>query len=323
MNKRGEFFLVLAPMTVQLKLKGYDLIVFAVIHGFSQDDTNSFVGSAEVIAQKWLGDKSKARAVKDSIKTLAAAGYITVRKERRGKREVNGYVSNYDDLLKRLEAGEALPPLGRKHRGGSAGVTVGDSGTVPPTATVVPYHHDSGTVPPKSVVPYHHYKNNKNIVSYSFGRDARAEKEQQEELYKIFFWKGACAPEVEVQEFWLYNTKLDWTDAKGHKFNTWKQRVALADGWQFQKSGAGRADEKFLKHWFQLWMAATEAGEEIAPALMDLKAHAKKEGEVLYIYCTVPVIEWLQANVEQVHPFLSAIVREYEAKNLKYRDSGK
>ena len=54
----GNYITILAPMITKLKLKGNELLIFSLIHGFSQDGETSFKGSISYL-QQWTGlDKS-------------------------------------------------------------------------------------------------------------------------------------------------------------------------------------------------------------------------------------------------------------------------
>ena len=138
-----DYYVVLAPMTTVLRLTGYDLTVFAVIHSFTKDGKHRYYGSAEHIAEKWLGDIKKARSIKDSIKVLTEAGYINKLKEARGRLIINAYTTNYTALLEKALNGEELPILGKKMRNKKPAT----SGIIPP---VVSYPQTSGIIPPQT-----------------------------------------------------------------------------------------------------------------------------------------------------------------------------
>lgn len=317
-----DYYVVQAPMTVDLNLKGYDLTVFAVIYGFTKDGLHRYRGSAETIAEKWLGDRKKARAVKDSIRVLAEAGYINVYKERSGRREYNTYDTNYKSLLEDVEAGRPIPALGRKMRG----KTLPDSGIIPP---VVSTRETRGIIPPEPVVLYHPISIINIYKYFSLRANPATLEEEQQQVYILFFWKGAKAPAVEVAEFYRYNTANGWKDGKGRQFDTWEKRLALADGWDFKKGGAGRADEKFLKAWRRIWREAKERGDKFAPRLMDERTRCQKAGPDLRLYCRHEVYNWIEGTKDEtgatvggsrqhVFPILRQLLKEYRCQNLRY-----
>lgn len=47
--KETDYITILSPMVSKLKLSGNNLIIFALIHGFSKDGEHSFNGSLEYI----------------------------------------------------------------------------------------------------------------------------------------------------------------------------------------------------------------------------------------------------------------------------------
>ena len=69
----SNFITILAPMITKLKLKGNELLVFALIHGFSQDGESRFKGSLRYLIE-WTGlDKS---TVIKLLKQLVDKQYI-------------------------------------------------------------------------------------------------------------------------------------------------------------------------------------------------------------------------------------------------------
>jgi len=71
--KDSNYIVILAPMVNVLGLKGNDLIIFALIHGFTQDGNQSFSGSSSYI-QKWTGlNKSSIYTI---LKKLTEKGFI-------------------------------------------------------------------------------------------------------------------------------------------------------------------------------------------------------------------------------------------------------
>lgn len=263
-----DYYVVLAPMTTVLRLTGHDLTVFAVIHSFTKDGKHRYYGSAEHIAEKWLGDIKKARSIKDSIKALTEAGYINKLKEARGRLIINAYTTNYNTLLEKALSGEELPVLGRKRRN-KEGKT---SGTVPP---VVPYHETSGTVPPETsgTVPPNNYILN-IYKNYSLVEAAPGSKEEQEQFFKIFFFRNAAAPAAEVEKFYSYNTRCEWN---GGKLDTFDKRISVAaTDWKIEEGG--RTSAAFLEVWRQIYCSAIENGDEFAAKLLNPKVTGKPDG---------------------------------------------
>jgi len=70
----SNYITILAPMITRLKLKGNELLVFALIHGFSQDGESRFKGSLRYLIE-WTGlDKTTVIKI---LKSLVEKQYIT------------------------------------------------------------------------------------------------------------------------------------------------------------------------------------------------------------------------------------------------------
>lgn len=109
--------IVLHPfMTRDLKLKGNELLVYAVIYGFSQDGMSSFFGSRRYIAD-WIGAGSL-RTVDACIKKLMGKGLIARDKiERNGKIYVayRAVLDGQDEGAKSAPKGAKSAPKGAKN----------------------------------------------------------------------------------------------------------------------------------------------------------------------------------------------------------------
>lgn len=306
-----DYYVVLAPMTTVLRLTGYDLTVFAVIHSFTKDGKHRYYGSAEHIAEKWLGDIKKARSIKDSIKVLTEAGYINKLKEARGRLIINAYTTNYNTLLEKALNGEELPVLGKKRRN----VEGKTSGTVP---RVVPYTETSGTVPPETsgTVPPNNYILN-IYKNYSLSEAAPGSKEEQEQFFKIFFFRNAANPAAEVEKFYSYNTRRGWN---GGKLDTFDKRVSVAaTDWKIE--AGGRTSAAFLEVWRQIYCAAVEAGDAFAAELLNPKVSGKPDscGEY-YIGINQDIYNWLMRPENR--PALSslkALASSFENRKPRFK----
>ena len=96
----SNFITILAPMITKLKLKGNELLVFALIHGFSQDGESRFKGSLRYLIE-WTGlDKS---TVIKLLKQLVDKQYINKFEYEKNKVRYCEYTSNYWVALEWLE----------------------------------------------------------------------------------------------------------------------------------------------------------------------------------------------------------------------------
>lgn len=112
MIRDSNYITILAPMITKLKLKGNDLLIFALIHGFSQDGETRFKGSISYL-RKWTGlNKSTIISI---LKKLVDSGYLDKFEYERNKVKYCEYLSKYFDCLTRLENATA-PPVGKDDR---------------------------------------------------------------------------------------------------------------------------------------------------------------------------------------------------------------
>ena len=71
--KDNTYIVIQSWMISELDLKGNDLLIYAIIHGFSQDGESRFTGSLQYLAD-WCN--STKAGVQKSLKNLVAGGYI-------------------------------------------------------------------------------------------------------------------------------------------------------------------------------------------------------------------------------------------------------
>lgn len=96
----SNFITILAPMITRLKLKGNELLVFALIHGFSQDGESHFKGSLKYLIE-WTGlDKTTVIKI---LKSLVEKQYINKFEYEKNKVRYCEYTTNYWAVLGWLE----------------------------------------------------------------------------------------------------------------------------------------------------------------------------------------------------------------------------
>lgn len=114
MVKDNDFIQISAAMVTKLKLSGNNLLVFALIHGFSKDGEHTFNGSLSYISQ-WL-NISKSTVI-GILKLLVDANYLVKKDYYNNGVKFCTYVSNMDDFINQGGGTKTLPPY-RKHDGG-------------------------------------------------------------------------------------------------------------------------------------------------------------------------------------------------------------
>lgn len=70
---REHFAVVFGWMISELELKGTELLIYAIIYGYSQEENNTFRGSLQYLAD-WTG--STKQSVINNLKSLVEKGYI-------------------------------------------------------------------------------------------------------------------------------------------------------------------------------------------------------------------------------------------------------
>lgn len=107
----SNYITILAPMITRLKLKGNELLVFALIHGFSQDGESRFKGSLRYLIE-WTGlDKTTVIKI---LKSLVEKQYINKYEYEKNKVRFCEYSTNYWAALEWLE-NPTTPPVGKSN----------------------------------------------------------------------------------------------------------------------------------------------------------------------------------------------------------------
>lgn len=115
--KETDYITILSPMVSKLKLSGNNLIIFALIHGFSKDGEHSFNGSLEYICH-WT-NLSKSTVIA-TLKALADNGLINKKETIINNVKFCSYNTNYDKILKNLNSStETIPPIKKYENGGT------------------------------------------------------------------------------------------------------------------------------------------------------------------------------------------------------------
>ncbi len=73
MIKEGNFIVIQSFMVTELKLKGNELLIYAIIYGFSQAEGQRFTGSLQYLAD-WTN--SSKQGITKALKSLVEKGYI-------------------------------------------------------------------------------------------------------------------------------------------------------------------------------------------------------------------------------------------------------
>ena len=101
--KAENFILVQGWMVSDLKLKGNELLIYAIIYGFSQDGENRFTGSLGYLAE-WTNTTKQ--SVINALKSLQEKGYIEkIEKVLNGVKFCEYYSKNLMGVFKNFDRG--------------------------------------------------------------------------------------------------------------------------------------------------------------------------------------------------------------------------
>lgn len=115
--KDSDYIAILAPMVSKLNLSGNNLIIFALIHGFTKDGKHEFNGSLEYIC-KWT-NLSKSTVVA-TLKALVENNFINKKENVINNVKFCSYTTNYDSLIENLNSSKESVPHIKKYEKGSA-----------------------------------------------------------------------------------------------------------------------------------------------------------------------------------------------------------
>lgn len=101
--REDNYIMIQGWMVTELELKGNELLIFAIIHGFSQDGETRFTGGLQYLAD-WTN--STKQGVSKNLKSLVNKGYIA-----KEEKIINGvkfceyYATKFNGVLNKVEWG--------------------------------------------------------------------------------------------------------------------------------------------------------------------------------------------------------------------------
>ncbi|GHU58809.1 hypothetical protein FACS189444_3070 [Spirochaetia bacterium] len=108
-----EYYIASGWMKNQLGLEGDEMVVYAIIYGYSQDGMSKYQGTAQRIAD-WIGKEK--RTVYKILKSLCGKGLI----ERHEKRINDVPLNDYSVVIEKVPGSAKRVPLVQESYGGSA-----------------------------------------------------------------------------------------------------------------------------------------------------------------------------------------------------------
>lgn len=308
--KRNDYINVQAPMISDLNLSGKnELLIFALIHGYTKDGKSTCRVSLKNMSE-WL--KTSRSAVVRTLNDLEDAGYINRHEYYEGKVKCVEYTTNYEDLLRRSEAGEyislesAKKARGLKMRPAVEGAVLRGSQNETGLKMITRGSQNDNETGLK-IRP-----NNNIIINYNnfYCADPAQQEEEKKIFYQTFLLRNAADPAAEVEKFIAYNDSLQWRNEKGRVYDTPEARASLAKLWQFKTEGQW-ARQDYLNALIALVSAARKENIEGVEALLDQKVRLVWNGSNQHWdwVITPDARRWVEAHAQMVHEHIDPVLR--------------
>ena len=212
----SNYITILAPMITQLKLKGNELLIFSIIHGFSQDGESRFKGSVRYLTE-WTGlDRGTVIRI---LRSLTDKGYIDKYEVNNNNVRVCEYSSNYWSILDAIASGDLQQPgVVAKCNGGGGKMQPGVVAKCNPDIYIYnnndidndnkyPANEFSGTLFPDKDISL-------NKKSTSIFRNSEVYKLVKDDDYSEFekLFKGIEFQKIDLPYY--FNAVADWSDTK-------------------------------------------------------------------------------------------------------------
>ena len=309
--KRNDYINIQAPMIADLHLKGNELLVFALIHGYTKDGKSKCRVSLNYMA-KWLCT-SKSMVIK-VINTLEKGGYVNRHEYMEGNVQCVEYTTNYEDLLDRIAKGVEVSLAGVKKTKGvkmtPATERTPDGGCQNNTGVKMTTKGCQNDIERGvKIVPNNNYIINYN--NFSCAEPAQQEEERRE-FFKIFFFRNAADPAAEVDKFIAYYDSLEWRNDKGRTYETPEQRLGLARLWKLKEEGQWARPE-YVEAVKALYNEAVKTSIEGAEVMIDQRVKLEWNGkENKWRWkATAEARKWVTEHSFLVHQYFDQIFKSY------------
>ena len=318
--KKNDYILIQAQMISDLHLKGNELLVFALIHGYTKGGSNTCRASLNYIAN-WI--QTGKSAVIKAINNLEEAGYVNRHEYLEGKVKCVEYTTNYESLLLRSAQGEyisleTVKNASKKQRGAKmtpeqSAVYGGCQNDTGVKMTTKGCQNDNGRgvkMTPNNIID--------NIINYFSSRTREEQEQEKKEFFKIFFFRNAADPAAEVERFVAYNESRGWQTSQGVIYDTPEKRRAMAVLWEI-KDAKKRCSEEFLRTVENIYSEAGEREVEGRDVLLDPRmtfAYDKTADKMVMTASSADVWKWIEAHLDIARFHIMPLLN---GKGLSYR----
>lgn len=194
--KMESYFVVQGFMVEELKLKGNELMIYAIIYGFSQAKGNRFTGSLQYLAD-WT--RSTKQGVIKNLKSLLEKGYIEKEEyTRNGVKFVEYYTTKLNGVLNKVEQGYST-----QFNGGI-----------------------------QQSLPNNIVDNTEDNINRKDSKE-RVKKESEfvpPTLNEVIEYVKERNSTVDPVKFYDYFNVGNWIDSKGQPVKNWKQKLLTWEG---------------------------------------------------------------------------------------------
>ena len=318
--KKNDYILIQAQMISDLHLKGNELLVFALIHGYTKGGSNTCRASLNYIAN-WI--QTGKSAVIKAINNLEEAGYVNRHEYLEGRVKCVEYTTNYEELLARAAQGEYISletvknaskmQRGVKMTPQQSAVYGGCQNDTGVKMTTKGCQNDNGKgvkIAPNNIID--------NIIYYYSSRTREEQEQEKKEFFKIFFFRNAADPAAEVERFVAYNESRGWQTSQGVVYDTPDKRRALAVLWEI-KDAKKRCSEEFLRTVENIYTEAGERGVEGREVLLDPRmnlSYDKTLDKMVMTASAADVWKWIEAHLDIARFHIMPLLN---GKGLTYR----
>lgn len=319
--KKNDYILIQAQMISDLHLKGNELLVFALIHGYTKGGSNTCRASLNYIANWVQTGKS---AVIKAINNLEEAGYVNRHEYLEGRVKCVEYTTNYEALLLRSAQGEYISletvknaskmQRGVKMTPQQSAFHEGCQNDTGVKMTTKGCQNDNGRgvkIAPNNIID--------NIIYYYSSRTREEQEQEKKEFFKIFFFRNAADPAAEVERFIAYNETRGWKTTQGVEYDTPEKRRSLAVFWEFREPQKKRCSEEFLRTVENIYNEAGERGVEGRDILLDPRmtfGYDKTLDKMVMTASAADVWKWIEANLDIARFHIMPLLN---GKGLTYR----
>ena len=318
--KKNDYILIQAQMISDLHLKGNELLVFALIHGYTKGGSNTCRASLNYIAN-WI--QTGKSAVIKAINNLEEAGYVNRHEYLEGKVKCVEYTTNYESLLLRSAQGEYISletvknaskmQRGVKMTPQQSAFHEGCQNDTGVKMTTKGCQNDNGRgvkMTPNNIID--------NIINYFSSRTREEQEQEKKEFFKIFFFRNAADPAAEVERFVAYNESRGWQTSQGVIYDTPEKRRAMAVLWEI-KDAKKRCSEEFLRTVENIYSEAGEREVEGRDVLLDPRmtfAYDKTADKMVMTASSADVWKWIEAHLDIARFHIMPLLN---GKGLSYR----